>query len=623
MNLLTTINIAFLRKLTPRWLIFLLDILIVIFSVYASYLIRFNFKIPSPENHLLINYTLPTILFVRAITFFIFKSYNGIIRFTSIEDIIRILKILFIGSFIFVLINLISYTISKVFVIPVSILILEGLLTSFLSISFRLFVKSLFREFFLRNKIYSNVLIIGTGNFALSLKRSLDNDLSVLFNVKGFIDSKGNKKGFRLEGVKIYEIKDIEDLVYKEKIDTIIFAEEHLAKDKKQKIVDIALDLNLRMYELPTIKEWLGSSLEFKHLKEFKIENLLEREIINLDLEKIKYHITNKVILVTGAAGSIGSEIIKQIIKFNPKLLVLFDQAETNLYELNLFLKEKLNFFNFEYILGDLNDKIRLEYIFKNYKPQVVYHAAAYKHVPVLENNEYEAIKVNVLGTKLLADLSVKYNVEKFIVISTDKAVNSVGIMGATKRIAEMYCQALGNISNTKFITTRFGNVLASNGSVFSRFQKQIEQGGPITVTHPEVTRYFMTISEACLLVLEASAMGEKNEIFIFDMGQPIKILDLAKKMIRLSGLRENIDIKIIFTGLRKGEKLHEELFSTNETLLQTYHPQILIAKAPPTDYNFINSKILELYHTALSFDSIKIRQKLKEIVRDFHFANE
>jgi FlaA1/EpsC-like NDP-sugar epimerase len=360
----------------------------------------------------------------------------------------------------------------------------------------------------------------------------------------------------------------------------------------------------------------------FNQIKEIKIEDLLERPPIVLDVNKIKKKILNKTVLVTGAAGSIGSEIVRQIINFNPAKIVLFDQAESPLYDMELDLQEKFHFYNFEIVIGNIADEYRVKMLFEEYKPSIVYHAAAYKHVPMMENNPTEALRTNIIGTKIIADVSNKYKVEQFVMVSTDKAVNPTNVMGASKRIAEIYIQAFNQISYTNFITTRFGNVLGSNGSVILRFKKQIDKGGPVTVTHPEITRYFMTIPEACQLVLEAGAISKGKEIFIFDMGKSVKILDLAKKMIKLSGLTIGKDIQVKYTGLRPGEKLYEELLNDLENTIPTYHSKIMIAKVRDYDFDEVCEKFTELIKLKEDHNNKDIVLKMKEIVPEFKSQN-
>lgn len=615
-------NLIFLRKTTPRWIVFTVDVLICLASLHASYLIRFNFSIPENELVPYIKWVLPIILIVRAISFFVFKTYSGIVRYTGVEDSLRILKVIFIGSLFFVLVNIITYFLWSTFIIPFSIVIIEFLSTIFLMVFLRLLIKSYFFEKIGSHRIRSLVAIIGKDNFALSVKRSLDNDISVNYNVLAFFDFENSNKNLRLEGIKIYAFNDFETVVKKLKISHLIIADEKLNKQTKRNISELAIDMGIKVLEVPPLKSWINGELSSNQLKQIKIEDLLEREVIQLDKKNIEQQVGDKVVMVTGAAGSIGREIVIQLTKFNPRLIILFDQAESPMYELTLELEEKYQFKKFKYIIGDITNEARLEYIVKRYQPLVIYHAAAYKHVPVMENNPAEAVMTNIKGTKIIADLAHRYNIERFVMISTDKAVNPTNVMGASKRIAEMYCQALGKISKTKFITTRFGNVLGSNGSVIPRFKQQIEQGGPITVTHPEITRYFMTIPEACQLVLEAGAMANGNEIYIFDMGQPVKIVDLARKMIRLAGLQEGKDIEIVFSGLRPGEKIYEELLNKKENTLKTYHPLIMIAKVEEIPYEQISSQVEDLISNVTTFDNYSIVKKMKQIVPEFKSMN-
>lgn len=611
-----------LRKNTPRWIVFLIDIFISVVALHIAYLIRFNFFIPQNEWSAYINYVLPIVIVVRTLTFYITKTYAGIVRYTGIEDSIRILKNVFIGSLIFVIINILTFYTKSIFIIPFSVVIIEFLASVFLLIFLRLFIKSFFFESQNSGKTHSNVAIIGKDNLAISVKRSINNDISVNYRVLAFFDVQTQTKGLRIDGIKIYHINNLAEIASKLKISYIIIADERLSKTQKKELSEQALNLGIKVLEVPPVKTWINGELNVNQLRQIKIEDLLGREVIQLDKNNIRNQVEDKVIMVTGAAGSIGREIVIQLTNFNPSLIILFDQAESSMYDLCLELDEKYKFKKYKYIIGDITNYQRLNYIISRYKPQVIYHAAAYKHVPVMENNPSEAVITNIYGTKILADLASKYEIERFVLISTDKAVNPTSVMGASKRIAEIYCQALGKVSKTKFITTRFGNVLGSVGSVIPRFQSQIEKGGPITVTHPEITRFFMTIPEACQLVLEAGAMGNGNEIFIFDMGKPVKIVDLAHKMIKLAGLQEGKDIEITFTGLRPGEKIHEELFNQKENTIPTYHPLILIAKVENIDYNAINTQIEELIKSVSTFDNYLIVKKIKEIVPEFKSTN-
>ncbi|MFY8184634.1 MAG: polysaccharide biosynthesis protein, partial [Bacteroidia bacterium] len=393
-------------------------------------------------------------------------------------------------------------------------------------------------------------------------KRTLDRDAAVKYKVIGFVDDDEKKKGRSLEGTFIFPPSKLKELIKENEIDAVVISILNISQNRKNEIVDLCINLNVRVLAVPPVAKWINGELSFNQLKTINIESLLERDAIKLDIDLIKQQIETKVVLITGAAGSIGSEMARQIINYNPSKIILLDQAESPLYELEMELTEKFPNSSFEVVIGDIRNKERLANVFRTFKPHLVYHAAAYKHVPMMENNPSESILTNIFGTKNVADLAVEFGVQKFVMVSTDKAVNPTNVMGASKRIAEIYIQSLGKTAQTKFVTTRFGNVLGSNGSVIPRFKKQIEAGGPITITHPEITRFFMTIPEACQLVLEAGCLGKGGEIYVFDMGKSVKIVDLARKMIKLSGLQEGKDIEIIYTGLRPGEKLYEELLA-------------------------------------------------------------
>jgi FlaA1/EpsC-like NDP-sugar epimerase len=611
-----------LRKNTPRWVIFLIDIFICVFSVFIAYLLRFNFAIPHHELMPMLYYVLPIILVVRAISFLISRLYAGLVRFASTKDAERIFLVTLLGSIVFVGIDGITYyTFNNIFIIPFSIIILDFLVTVFTLTFSRLLVKSLYFEYVNPNRKRSDIIIIGIDELAHTVKRAFDNDVEIKYRAVAFIDPSGKKNRNKFEGIDIYSYDKLAFLIEKHNITSVVFATTFTSSEIKNNITDICFNLNVNILTIPEASKWINGELSANQLKKIRIEDLLEREPIQLDKENIKSQILGKVVMVTGAAGSIGREMVIQLTKFKPKSIVLFDQAETPLNDLSLEL-EDLGFNDFKLIIGDLTNAGRLNYIIDRYKPSVIYHAGAYKHVPMMEKNPAEAVITNVLGTKTLAYLAHVHKVERFVMISTDKAVNPTNVMGASKRVAEIYTQSLGTISETRFITTRFGNVLGSNGSVIPRFRAQIENGGPITVTHPEITRYFMTIPEACQLVLEAAAMGKGGEIFIFDMGKSVKIVDLAKKMIRLSGLVEDKDIKITFTGLRPGEKIYEELLNDKENTVPTYHPQIMIAKVRSYDYNEVNNKIEKLLESVNTYDNYNVVAQMKEIVPEFISAN-
>lgn len=614
--------IRFPKSYTPRWIVFLIDLIICGISISASFLLRFNFVIP-PEYYDELGFLIPYVLFFRSITFLIFKTYAGIIRHSGAKDTERIFLVAISGSLVFTIVNIINfYFINGTHIIPFSIVVIDFLLTVFLMASFRLVTKIIYQEIYNPNKEKTNVIIYGAGQFGVITKRTLDRDAESKYKVSAFLDIKTSNIGKALEGATIYHPDYLENLLQKDTIGRLIIAKEDIKPEEKHNIIEKCLQYDIKVLSVPDINTWINGELSFNQIKEIKIEDLLERPPIVLDVNKIKKKILNKTVLVTGAAGSIGSEIVRQLINFNPAKIILFDQAESPLYDMELDLQEKFHFYNFEIVIGNIADEYRVKKLFEKYKPSIVYHAAAYKHVPMMENNPTEALRTNIIGTKIIADVSNENKVEQFVMVSTDKAVNPTNVMGASKRIAEIYIQAFNQISYTNFITTRFGNVLGSNGSVILRFKKQIDKGGPVTVTHPEITRYFMTIPEACQLVLEAGAISKGKEIFIFDMGKSVKILDLAKKMIKLSGLTIGRDIQIKFTGLRPGEKLYEELLNDLENTIPTYHSKIMIAKV--RDYNFdeVCEKFNELIKLKEDHNNTEIVLKMKEIVPEFKSQN-
>jgi len=412
----------------------------------------------------------------------------------------------------------------------------------------------------------------------------------------------------------------------------LIIANRNISKEKLNYLVDTCLKFNIKVQQVPPVTQWLNGKLDSEQLKDINIEDLLEREVIKLDNEKIHFELKGKKILVTGAAGSIGSELVRQLCNYRPSIIILCDQAETPMHELYLEIKENSKKVNIKAYIGNICDKVRMEHLFEIYNPDVVFHAAAYKHVPLMEDNPSLAVLNNVLGTKILAELAVANGVYKFVMVSTDKAVNPTNIMGASKRIAEIFTQSYykhlssgvadDGMPHTKFVTTRFGNVLGSNGSVIPRFKQQLKAGGPITVTHPEITRYFMTIPEACQLVIEAGVMGQGSEIFVFDMGEPVKIIDLAKKMIMLAGKEPGVDIEITYTGLSPGEKLYEELLNDSENVMPTYHDKILIAKVQEYNFEYVSAKIDKLINSAKQHYMLETVGLMKDLVPEFVSTN-
>jgi FlaA1/EpsC-like NDP-sugar epimerase len=545
-----------------------------------------------------------------------------IVRHTGMRDLTKLILVVFAGSIIIGAVDYLYYFTNKQVIIPSSVVIIDFFITAYLMTAARLLIKFVFHEFRNFSKAKSDVIIFGTDLLAIATKRALDLDTEVKYRVVAFLDEKKENHKKNLEGVNIFPIHKLEELVENNNIDALIIAKDHLSPLKKNFIVEKCLNYKIKILTAPKIKSWINGDFTVQQLKHINIEDLLDRDPINLDTSNIIKQLDNKTILVTGAAGSIGSEIVRQISNYSPKKIILLDQAETPLHNIELEISEKLHFRDYEIIVGDITNQVRMTKIFDRYPIDIVYHAAAYKHVPMMENNPAEAIQNNVIGTKILADLSVKYNVEKFVMISTDKAVNPTNIMGTSKRIAEMYTQSLNNITTTRFITTRFGNVLGSNGSAIPLFKKQIEQGGPVTVTHPDITRYFMTIPEACQLVLEAGVMGKGGEIFIFDMGKSIKVVDIAKNMIRLSGLEIGKDIQIKYIGLRPGEKLFEELLCDKENNLPTYHSKIMIAKVAHTDFDTISEYFNQFEKLIKTQNNLEIVKLMKKVVPEYKSQN-
>ncbi|RKE04589.1 polysaccharide biosynthesis protein [Marinifilum flexuosum] len=620
---MTLPKINIFDKTTPRWIVFVIDLAISLVSITAAYLLRFNFNLE--EIHLnAAKVIIPLFVLLRALTFLYGGTYAGIVRYTSSKDAERIFVVVSIGSAVFTLFNLLSYVARDgVFIVPFSILIIEYIAVVFLMTSSRIIFKAIYYRYLTRSKIRENILIYGSDEFGIMAKHALDSGSEVNSSIVAFIDHNNKKVGSKLEDVKIYSTSDLQDLIERKEVDKVIIAKKDLSHTQKSEVVEKCLEFNVKVWEVPKFESWVNGELSVKQIRAIKIEDLLERDPIHLDWDQINEQVNGKTVLVTGAAGSIGSEMVRQVARFSPKCIVLFDQAESPLYDIELSLKEELSFFNAEIVIGDVRDKERTQRMFDVYKPNLVYHAAAYKHVPMMENNPSEAIKTNVLGTKNIADLSLEYGVERFVMVSTDKAVNPTNVMGASKRIAEIYTQSLNYPGcPTHFITTRFGNVLGSNGSVIPRFKAQIDKGGPITVTHPEITRYFMTIPEACQLVMQAGAIGSGGKIFIFDMGRSVKIADLAYKMIKLSGLKLGEDIQVQFTGLRPGEKLYEELLNVKENTIPTKHPRIMVAKVREYELAEVQLLIEQFYELLETNDNFKIVAHMKAIVPEFKSMN-
>jgi len=608
------------QKPFPRTIILLLDFMVVLFAVVMSFLLRFNFDIPSYEfTWLYID--LLIIGFVRLVFFLVFGTHKGIIRYISTSDALRLMVNLLTGSLLFVLGNVVSYfAFDHQNIIPYSIIIIELLSSSFLLLGYRVLLKVVFMETRASGGQKRHVIIFGAGESGLITKRSLDRDAGPKLKVLAFVDDDRKKTGKKLEDVPIQPADKLDDLLQNNEVDQVIISIQNLSAKRKNEITDICLKHEVKVLVVPPVSTWINGQLSFRQIREINIEELLEREVIVINNDKVGRDLAGKRILVSGAAGSIGSEIVRQLMQFNPEQIICVDQAETAVFILQNELEQGI-FKNYTFIIADICNESAMQRLFDQYKPEIVFHAAAYKHVPVMELNAAEAVRNNVGGTKVLADLAVLSGVQKFVMVSTDKAVNPTNIMGASKRIAEIYVDIKNAEGKTRFITTRFGNVLGSNGSVIPLFREQIQKGGPLTVTHPDVTRYFMTIPEACQLVLEAGTMGEGGEIFIFDMGKSVKIADLAEKMVQLSGLAPGKDIQIQYTGLRPGEKLFEELLATEENTKPTYHNRILIADVGENNPENLK-KIEELLQITNNEDDMALVAVMKEIVPEFISKN-
>lgn len=618
----------FRRYSVPRWMLFMHDTTVVFITFLAAYILRFNMVLGDLEWAEVLSHSVLTAL-IYVLIILITKSYAGLIRHTTLTDISLVFVSTTSSAFILIILSLIlrSFNVTQLLVIPISVILIHYVLITVALFFMRVSVKMLFR--FATSSIkHTNklVLIYGAGDMGFIVKRVLLSDPRGGFKVFGFIDDSRRLQGKKINGIQVFN-PDILSLgfISKYKIETLIIAIRNLSPVKKSQIIQKAIDCNLEILETPAIEKWLNGELEVKQLQKVKLEDLLGREPIKLNMELIGKGLSKKTILVTGAAGSIGSEIVRQLSRFMTHQIILVDQAETPTFHLENELRNKYSHVRFKTQLGDITNSEQMELLFIKYQPEVVFHAAAYKHVPMMEQNPHEAVRVNVGGTRLLTELSVKYGVRKFVMISSDKSVNPTNIMGASKRVCEMIVQtkSLKPGVKTQFVITRFGNVLGSNGSVIPLFAKQIEEGGPVTVTHPEITRYFMTIPEACELVLEAGFMGKGGEIYVFDMGKPVKIDDLARNMIRLSGFEPERDIRIVYTGLRPGEKLYEELLSGGEELLPTFHEKIKIAKVERNDYRKEVLKAMVCLRNLYQMSEKEVIELFEELVPEYKLSKE
>lgn len=610
-------------RILPRWIIIIIDLGLSLFAASLAYLLRFNFELVGVFAS---TFYTGVAIFVgfSFLASMITGLYAGIIRYTGIEDGLRVASTMGLATLLVTILNTLIIWQTGRSLIPYSVIIIAFLVSVFLLLTYRLLVKSVFAYYRGVRGYTKNLIIFGAGESGQQTRQILSREPNV--RIVGFLEDDVSKIGKVLNGVRIYNGKDDLKLLFEMlNVSELIISVQNLTVKRKKKIVDSAISAGVKVRNVPPVHKWIKGELSVQQIQEVNIEDLLGRDAIQIDNYYVQSELENKRILISGAAGSIGSEIVRQVIPFNPQQIILFDQSETGIFNLQAELKANLDVLNdIKYVIGDITNLDRLKACFESYRPEVVFHAAAYKHVPLMEGNPTEAIICNVLGTKNLAELSEEFGVNKFVYISTDKAVNPTNVMGASKRIGEMYIQALnnvkinGNSTKTRFITTRFGNVLGSNGSVIPLFKEQIAQGGPLTVTHPEITRYFMTIPEACQLVLEAAAMGKGGEIFIFDMGESVKIIDLAEKMIQLSGFKPHKDIDIVFSGLREGEKLYEELLTSTEDTMPTYHQKILIAKVSEHSFFQVNKSVEQIIKLAREESDFELVQKMKELIPEY-----
>ena len=610
------------NRYLPSWMVLICDLTIYALTFFYSYWLSQNFTDRSINIDLMVFQMLTGVPFFYLAIYFL-HPHKGIIRHSTTQDATAIIFAHLLITFGLMIVSLLGHVYLKELAIPYSIIFIHYFISVLIMISFRFMIKFTFAYFSILPGEVHKVLIFGAGNKGQITREVVEKDRSLRISLVGFIDDNWQLQNKMMGGLPVYsEEKAFTKIIDSEGIKEIIIAVNHnkITKERKRQIINLCLERRIKVRDVPETSNWINGSLSVTQIKEIQIEDLLGRDPIVLNKDRIAKGLYKQTILITGAAGSIGSELVRQILNFQPGHLVLVDQAESALFDLQTEIKTKFDCQNTSFVVGNVADKFRMRMILQKYRPEVIFHAAAYKHVPLMELQPYEAIKCNIGGIKILSDLAVEFGVKKFVMVSTDKAVNPTNVMGATKRICEIYIQSLSQIPGMKthFITTRFGNVLGSNGSVIPLFKRQINQGGPLTVTHRNITRYFMTIPEASQLVLEAGFMGSGGEIFLFDMGLPVQIYDLAEKMILLSGLTPHKDIKIEISGLRPGEKLYEELLSASEDTLPSYNNKILVGKIRHYNYNEQNQKIIELLNNITKENDDVLVSRLKDLVPEF-----
>ncbi len=599
-----------------RLIVLTSDVALTALAYWFAYYLRFNFDIPKTNFSMFLN-TLPVLVVLRVACFFVFGLYSGVWRYASMDDLIRIVKATVLSSLIFsVYVGFVHHFID----FPRSVFVIDWFIILALVGGSR-FLYRVFREFYpvRTTRARTKVLIIGAGRAGEMILREMNQSAQIGYEPVGFLDDNRAKKGQRIHGVSVLgRIDDLVKIAGKKEVEEAVIAIPSLTGKEMRRIVRLCDEAGIACKTVPAISDILNGSVHVNQIREIRIEDVLGREHVELSREQIREYLTGKRVLVTGAAGSIGSELCRQIMKMEPEQLILFERVENELYRIDMEFRQAHDGKPYAMILGDILDTERLDGVMDSFKPQVVFHAAAYKHVPIMESHPVEALKNNIQGTYNVVKASLRSGVDKFVLISTDKAVSPANVMGATKRVAELICQGMNSEGGTRFIAVRFGNVLGSAGSVIPLFQEQILRGGPVTVTHAEMTRYFMSIPEAAQLVMQAGAMGKGGEIFVLDMGEPVRILDLAHDMIRLMGLKVGDDIDIVFSGLRPGEKLHEELVSFEEESVRTMHGKITMVKSPPVDWANLRKDIEERILTIKTDDPALILDALNTLIRTY-----